>query len=554
MSRILTISAICGGLILLSTSYETLQFNMAQFLPDISDANSMMGAMQQQQQQHFPIDMNYTSFLSTYHPERANLTAIESQESYLFDYFPDFCEDCTWGGGKTCLERANYLKDVYNTPEPIKVTKESRATCTNPPFKIFWQDSGDKGEVDNMFAKPVPQRGNITTSPYILADPDNAISIYVYDTLRNDVGIELETKMRAIYSQRNCSSANAWADIALIDLFRSYPGRVDDPTKANLFIVPYASASHCISMPDLWQHSCRHIQYQQIQEGVFDKLTHYKGNEKRHLFLNVINYGNSNQAMRNVHLSLNIGPRGKDSQVVVPYLNPLPAFQPSIIYERDDDWWTRPRTYALTYFFGVSSSSKMRQSARVWRRYFMEEVQTNWPDNLGGMPYVIRAMTRGKKPPSRFFTYMYEDSIFCPAFPGDTPPQKRFFDVILMGCIPVVMSFSTKAPGIPNARSWHQPNGVAMELSYPWAKGSSSIDPLNEIDYRSFVVEVKDDVKNVRPTIEALMKNYTEIRRLQLNLKKYAPYFSYGMGSDSHKYPDAFTKILESMKLSLARG
>lgn len=146
---------------------------------------------------------------------------------------------------------------------------------------------------------------------------------------------------------------------------------------------------------------------------------------------------------------------------------------------------------------------------------------------------------------------MYEESIFCPTLPGDTPTQKRFFDVILMGCIPVVMSFST-AEGQPDARSWHNPGGEYMENSYPWAKGSGSIDPEHEIDYRSFVVEIKDDVTNIRPTIEALLKNYTEIRRLQLNLMKYAPYFSYGMGTDSHKHPDAFSQIMESMKFYLA--
>lgn len=160
-------------------------------------------------------------------------------------------------------------------------------------------------------------------------------------------------------------------------------------------------------------------------------------------------------------------------------------------------------------------------------------------------------MNRGKKPPSRLFTYMYEESIFCPTLPGDTPTQKRFFDVILMGCIPVVMSFSTPE-GQPDARSWHNPGGEYMENSYPWAKGSGSIDPEHEIDYRSFVVEIKDNVTNIRPTIEALLKNYTEIRRLQLNLMKYAPYFSYGMGTDSHKHPDAFSQIMESMKFYLA--
>ena len=89
-----------------------------------------------------------------------------------------------------------------------------------------------------------------------------------------------------------------------------------------------------------------------------------------------------------------------------------------------------------------------------------------------------------------------------------------------------------------------------MDLSYPWAKGSN-IQPQNQIDYRSFVVEVTGGVENVRPTIEALMQNYPEIRQRQLNLMKYAPYFTYGMGADSHAYPDAFSKILESLTFYL---
>jgi len=140
---------------------------------------------------------------------------------------------------------------------------------------------------------------------------------------------------------------------------------------------------------------------------------------------------------------------------------------------------------------------------------------------------------------------MYQDSIFCPTLPGDTPPQKRFFDVIMMGCIPVVLEFDSGQEG---KKSWHQDGGHSLDNSYPWIKGSNSTHPKKEIDYRSFVVVVSGGVQNVRPTIEALMQNYTEIRRRQLTLMKYAPYFSYGMGADAHKYPDAFSKILESLR------
>ncbi|KAL7536111.1 hypothetical protein ACHAXR_006921 [Thalassiosira sp. AJA248-18] len=396
-----------------------------------------------------------------------------------------------------------------------------------------------------MFSQPRPLRGNITTSPML-----GNISIYFYETLRKDVGEDLVNKLREQYAQRNNTASNGQADIAIIDLFRSFPGRTDDPKEADIFIVPYPHASHCISKPGgIWLNACGHIGQNLVQDGVFKTLNHYAGNENRHLFLNVINQGNSNPVMRNTPLSLSIGPRYKGTNLLVPYLNNLASFQPSAIRNRDVSWWTRPRTYSLTYFFGISNS-KMRSSPRVWRRYFLENVQQTWPDNLGGLPYAIRVMPSGKKPPSRFFSHMYKDSIFCPTLPGDTPPQKRFFDVIMMGCIPVVFSWDFDSNG-ENRTSWHQPGGQFIEDSYPWIKGSNSVHPRNEIDYKSFVVEVRGGVENFRPTIEALMQNYTDIRRRQLNLMKYAPYFSYGMGSDSHKHPDSFSKILESLRFYL---
>ena len=442
----------------------------------------------------------------------------------------------------TCAGRALFLTQRYGTKNPEEaVMNERNGICKNPHLKIFWQDDG-VDELDSMFAQPRPLRGNITTSPLV------NISIYFYETLRKDVGEELVDKMRHQYAQRNNSETNGQADIAIIDLFSSFPGRTDDPAKADMFVVPYPAASHCISKPTgVWLQACNHISDHLIKGGVFATLTHYKGNENRHLFLNVLNQGNTKPIMRSTPLSITIGPRYQENNIIVPYLNNLASFQPSVIRSHDKSWWTRPRTYAITYFFGISNS-KMKHSPRIWRKTFMEEVQTKWPDSLGGMPYAIRVMTRGHKPPSRFFTHMYKDSIFCPTLPGDTPPQKRFFDVIMMGCIPVVLAFETAGGG---KISWHQPGGAPMENSYPWAKGAKATQPENEIDYRSFVVEVHGGVENFRPTLEALMQNYTEIRRRQLNLMKYASLLSYGMASDSHKHPDAFSKILESLRYSL---
>lgn len=448
-------------------------------------------------------------------------------------------------GRVSCGERAQYLKSRYNTQNAEDALMKDRRSCRNPPMRIYWRDDG-VDEVENVFGYPRLEPEDVTTAPYV--PPRGNVTIYFYDTLRDDVGEGLVEDTRRRYSHPNNTETNAQADIAVIDLFRTYPGRVYDPAAADVFVVPYPHASHCVSKPTgVWMGACKHIPTAWMRDGVFSRLEHYAGEyNRRHLFLNVLNQGNSHPTMRATPLTITIGPKYASSNIVVPYMNNLPSFQPGAVRGRGVEWWTRPRTYSMAYFFGISNS-KMRNSPRVWRQHFMREVQENWNGTLGGLPYAIRVMTRGRKPPSRFFTYVYKDSVFCPTLPGDTPPQKRFFDVVLMGCIPVVLAFATEQPNCPSNTSWHQPGGQPIENSYPWIRGSNNTHPEDEIDYREFVVEV-DGVENVRSTIEGLMRNYTEIRRRQLALMRYAPYFSYGVGDDAHRYPDAFSKILESLK------
>ena len=73
-----------------------------------------------------------------------------------------------------------------------------------------------------------------------------------------------------------------------------------------------------------------------------------------------------------------------------------------------------------------------------------------------------------------------------------------------------------------------------------------------DIDYPSFVVEA-EGVERIKPVLEELMQNYTEIRRRQEISMRYAAYFSYGMGSDSHKFPDACTQVLQSLQFYLSK-
>ena len=128
--------------------------------------------------------------------------------------------------------------------------------------------------------------------------------------------------------------------------------------------------------------------------------------------------GNSNPFIRNRQLTLSIGPRYKEKDLLVPYLNDMPSNQPGAILDRPAEWWTRPRIYSVCLFVGITNS-RMRHSPRIIRQHFIEEVQRNWNTTLGGLPYAIRVLSAGKKPPSRYFTYLYKESIFCPILAGD---------------------------------------------------------------------------------------------------------------------------------------
>jgi len=109
------------------------------------------------------------------------------------------------------------------------------------------------------------------------------------------------------------------------------------------------------------------------------------------------------------------------------------------------------------------------------------------------LPYVVESLGNHhlhSKNGLGYFNSIYKHSVFCPVLPGDSPPQKRFFDVIIMGCIPVVLAFETDMTS-QSKTSWHSPGGFPVEFSYPFAKHSNSIGTESEIDYDSLSSRTK---------------------------------------------------------------
>ncbi|KAK1741967.1 hypothetical protein QTG54_007540 [Skeletonema marinoi] len=194
----------------------------------------------------------------------------------------------------------------------------------------------------------------------------------------------------------NMTYENFKADLGLLDLFRTFPGRTKNPDEADIFVVPYPHASHCLQLNTVWH---------------------------------------AHPLLRNVPLSLTHGPRLNEGghHIVIPYLSDDPSFQPSAVKQRGEQ-----RKLALSYFFG-SVNRNMGKNYRWYRQLFLEEY-------LGHLPYVVESLGNHhlhSKNGLGYFNSIYKHSVFCPVLPGDSPPQKRFFDVIIMGCIPVVLAFET---------------------------------------------------------------------------------------------------------------
>lgn len=248
------------------------------------------------------------------------------------------------------------------------------------------------------------------------------LSIYFYDEIY-DMFANTTDEMRNKYA-KGTTNNNWMADIAIIDLFRTYSGRTHDPESSQIFVVPYPAASHCLHQAHItqWKNQCLHVDKDVIEKDVLGHLPYFKGKEKRHLFINTMDYWLIHPSIRDVPLSLNLGPRPNtdiSKHVVVPYLNDKQSFQPSAINKHSLEWWTRPRKLSLAYFFGAINL-RMGNSARIRRLYFLEEVRTNWTSSplLGNLPYVVSSLQKNTSFPSGYLEKVYRNSVFCPCLPG----------------------------------------------------------------------------------------------------------------------------------------
>jgi len=227
--------------------------------------------------------------------------------------------------------------------------------------------------------------------------------------------------------------------------------------------------------------------------------------------------------------------------IIIPFFISSFSKQPSVLRSLDESWWsTRKRTYALSYIFGPANP-RNTWDPRIYRRIFHAEVWANWNNSLGGMPTLVKTMAEAEKDGKRYdFKRLYEDSIFCPCLAGDLAVQQRFFDSIVSGCIPVVPEWTLQNGGISSFVP--RENFALKQNTYPF---------WNRINYESFVVAVPvsgNDLGPIKPFLENLLKNETDLIRRRLEMKKVAPLMTFGVGRDAHKYEDSFSQMMRDIK------
>ena len=140
--------------------------------------------------------------------------------------------------------------------------------------------------------------------------------------------------------------------------------------------------------------------------------------------------------------------------------------------------------------------------------------------------------------------------------PGDMCWLRQFFDVIQRDCLPVVLEWEVITDNGQPARSWHLPTSTScpLECVYPFfPRNTSNINHDIEIDYDSFVVKAPgnatdpSNLHSLFETMSNILQNPQDIKRRQLKMMQYAPWFTFGIGREAHEHNDGFALLLRAL-------
>jgi hypothetical protein len=353
------------------------------------------------------------------------------------------------------------------------------------------------------------------------------------------------------YSDRRL---NRNADAVLARLFLNYQGplRTFNPRRASIFIVPYPASS---------QKECFRVKHAsklkaaltQHERALLKTLEFWKEAPTRHLFLYSGGLDHSYlseyiQRSKGSMIAM-LGPRRRPGHLVIPYANTHSHYQPNSLPQT-----LRAGFHNKRYALSAVLSKEISGNGQI-RKDFLEKADVWFSQNqIHGLPVKIIEIgsnSSRRLPDESEVMKLYRESIFCPIFRGDSPIQKRFFDVLLSGCIPVVMTYyrTPNSNNYQNATSYFAEGAVTVTDTYPFAK--STFDGRSDlgIEYSSLVVEIPGGcLECIGPTLKNILSRPELLREKQNHLASLSTLFSYGMEGNFLKHPDAVSALLVQAK------
>ena len=416
------------------------------------------------------------------------------------------------------------------------------------------------------------------------------------------------------YSDRRL---NRNADAILATHFVQYTGplRTYDPESAKIFIVPYPASSQkeCYRISSSKYNKKLKATITDHERTLLKSLKYWKQHPTKHLFLYSAGLDQSYlleyvQSRHNNMIAM-LGPKRRLGHIVIPYANTHPEYQPNQFFQlqlQPDELNQRhSKTASINqstspfkdkrYALSAVLSKDISGNGQI-RKQFLDNIENYFPNRqIGGMPIRIIEIDSGQMrrlPNETDVMRLYRDSIFCPIFRGDSPIQKRFFDAILSGCIPVVMAYynhnrhETSMRADTNRTATQvsyfsdflikNRHGALVEDTYPLAmihddfqqnanRRSSSLSVTKTarittsntifssfgIDYSKLVIEIQPNgcLECIANILENLLSNQTRLlQEKQAYLAKMRTLFSYGMESNFLLYPDAVSSLLLQAK------
>eukprot|EP00754_Rhynchopus_humris_P045637 Rhum_TRINITY_DN511_c0_g1::Rhum_TRINITY_DN511_c0_g1_i1::g.1640::m.1640 len=359
---------------------------------------------------------------------------------------------------------------------------------------------------------------------------------------------------------------------------------VDNPEEADFFIVP---ALNYLIFNSGWGWLTGLNESKQLR--LFDYLRHYnRRTAARHVFI-AADEPSSHLAIRSQPLVIHMGPRipqpyvpadvgeagclpGRPHHIVVPDPQMTQLTQPGS-YSHN-----REREVFVFYFGSMPDHIPVRRRAleevAQYQAFDTVEQEEQFVSKRGGVPlsaaerrkrqynvslniihpvkdkrkWVHRhiALQKGKgmlQP--REMHRLFNSSKFCLVLSGDIPHQTRFFEAILHGCLPVVVSYS-------GGRSWWR-DAEHPERTSHFSRTASNYPgdvldsyPFTEyIPYRDFVVVVPETTfvaEGLMPTLTQMPPE--EYKRRVREMLRHRSKLTYDFTSTAE---DAFSLVLRSL-------